>query len=62
MSDERSREARLADEFEAIATQLRDGEATLYSYHVEIDGDRTSERGGVAYEGGWIRFDIEQRP
>jgi hypothetical protein len=61
VTDDHTREARLAEELEAVAAQLREGEATLYGYRVEIDGDRTRERGGVADDGGWLAFELDDR-
>ncbi|MFB6165014.1 MAG: hypothetical protein ABEJ31_07630 [Haloarculaceae archaeon] len=52
------RAASLAAEFERVAADLRDGEATLYGY--DVRRDRTDrERGGIAYDGGWLTFEIE---
>ncbi|PSQ04753.1 hypothetical protein BRC92_03525 [Halobacteriales archaeon QS_4_69_31] len=61
MTDDHTREARLAEELGAVAAQLREGEATLYGYRVEVDGDRTRERGGVADDGGRLAFELDDR-
>lgn len=60
------REARLADELEAIAAALRAGDAELCGYRVrrERQGqaapERVEERGAVEYPGGWLSFRIEE--
>jgi len=48
VSGHRTRTDRLATEFESIAVQLRDCEATLYGHDVETESGRTVECGGVA--------------
>ncbi|WP_415378726.1 hypothetical protein [Halosimplex sp. TS25] len=61
MSERRSREDRIAADLESIAAQLREGEATLYGYDVELASDGRVQRGGVACAGGWFAFEFDER-
>lgn len=48
--------AALAAEFERIARALREGDATVYGHRIQTTPDR--ERGGVAYDDQWLRFEF----
>ena len=48
----------LAAEFERIARALREGEATVYGHRVQFSP--ASERGGIAYDDRWLRFELEE--
>ncbi|WP_136600823.1 hypothetical protein [Salinigranum halophilum] len=57
MSDPTDRNAVLAATFERIASDLRDGSATVYGYDVRLE-PRPRERGGVSYTEGWLSFEL----
>ncbi|WP_436923085.1 hypothetical protein [Halosimplex amylolyticum] len=61
MGERRSREDRIAADLESIATQLRDGDATLYGYEVELESDGRVQRGGITCADGWFAFELDER-
>jgi len=56
-----TRDEHLAATFERIAAEIRDGEATVYGYDVDLDSPRR-ERGGIACSLGWVEFEISDAP
>ncbi|MFC7141687.1 hypothetical protein ACFQMA_17845 [Halosimplex aquaticum] len=61
MGERRSREDRIAADLESIAAQLREGEATLYGYEVDLDAAGRVQRGGITCADGWFAFEFDER-
>lgn len=61
MVEHTSRERRLAADLESIAAQLRDGEATLHGYRVDLGPAGRVQRGGITCADGWFAFEFDER-